>query len=100
MSSPTSSSSNSSNSNSSNNIRRNPVNLRRNAVTYLANPGNNTPASRKSKKGALSSKGKINIGKYFLFALVIIVILTLALYLIHLFKVAHIPFFEKDKENE
>ena len=92
-SSTSSSSSNSSNSSNSNNIRRSPV-------TYPANPGNNTPASRKSKKGALTSKGKINIGKYFLFALVIIVILTLALYLIHLFKVAHIPFFEKDKENE
>ena len=88
-----SSNSSSSNSNSSNNIRRN-------AVTYLANPGNNTPAPRKSKKGDLSSKGKINIGKYFLFAVIIIVIIVLFAYFLHLYKVVHISFFEKDKENE
>ena len=93
MSSSNSSSSNSSNSNSSNNLRRN-------AVTYISNTGNNTPAPRKSKKGALSSKGKINIGKYFLFALIIIVIIVLFAYFLHLFKVVHIPFFKQDKENE
>ena len=93
MSSTNSTSNNSSNSNSSNNVRRN-------AVMYLANPGNNTPVRRSSKKGNLGSKGKINVGKYFLFALVILAILVLILYFLHLSQVVHIPFFEKDKENE
>lgn len=94
MSSTSSNSSNSSsNSNNSNNIRRN-------AVRYLANIGNNTPVRKSTKKGTLSSKGKINIGKYFLFSLIILAILALVLYFLHLSQVVHIPFFEKDENKE
>ena len=101
MSNNNSSSSNSSSSNSSNNGRRNAVILPANVGNNNSNININKNSPKKmSKKSYLISKGKNNIGKYFLGALIIIVIITLIIYALHLLKVFHIPFFEKDKKEE
>ena len=92
--SSTSNSSSNSTSSSNNNIGRN-------AVVYQANANNNSPSIKKGKKkGNIISKNSKNIGKYFLFGLVILTIIILIIYFLHLFKVVHIPYFQKDEEKK
>ena len=92
--SSTSNSSSNSTSSSNNNIGRN-------AVVYPSNVNNNSPSIKKGKKKSnIVSKNTKNIGKYFLFGLVILTIIILIVYFLHLFKVVHIPYFEKDDEKK